>query len=490
MRIRLSWLVLGLMVVVALGITAFFTRDEWQAWLTAGASAEKAGEKAGEKALAAAETKVLKLSRQARDNLGLVSEQVDPQPYWRAVQMPGMIVDRPGASDRVIAAPATGVVASVHAVPGDVVQPGDTLFTLRLLGESVHITQADLFKTAKEIPIVQKRLTNLRDLSTQGGVSYASLVEVETQLERLTIASQAYRQHLRTLGIPAEQIDGVAEGRFVSEIKVAAPRAGLSFLDFRFPNDDGNRKSKTESEKSPAPFLEVQELKVELGQQVQAGQTLCLLANHQSLYIEGHSFRQEAPFLEQAARHGWPVQVEFAEDDAKKKAGKQRDSDDQSWPPLQQTFTIRHLANTVDAVSRTFAFYLPLANQSRAYEKDGRTFLVWRFRPGQRVRLRVPVEEFKDVIVLPAAAVVREGPEAYVFCQNGDLFERRPVHVLHEDRLKIVLANDNSIRLKLDYVAQSAAASLNRVLKAQAASGGLPPGAHFHADGTLHIPGQ
>ena len=30
-------------------------------------------------------------------------------------------------------------------------------------------------------------------------------------------------------------------------------------------------------------------------------------------------------------------------------------------------------------------------------------------------------------LVLPAAAVVREGPEAYVFRQNGDLFDRRPV---------------------------------------------------------------
>ena len=89
-----------------------------------------------------------------------------------------------------------------------------------------------------------------------------------------------------------------------------------------------------------------------------------------------------------------------------------------------------------------------------------------------------------DVLVLPASAVVREGPEAYVFQQNGDLFNRIPVQVLHEARLNIVLANDGSV-LPGFYLAQSSAASLNRVLKAQAASG-MRADVHVHADGTVH----
>ena len=139
---------------------------------------------------------------------------------------------------------------------------------------------------------------------------------------------------------------------------------------------------------------------------------------------------------------------------------------------------------TIDADSRTFGFFIPMTNQSRAYEKSGRTFLVWRFRPGQRVRIHVPVEKYEDVFVLPSEAVVREGPEAYVFRQNGDLFKRLPVHVLHEDRRSIVIASDGSIAAG-SYLAQSAAASLNRVLKAQTASG-EQPGLHVHPDGTSH----
>ena len=197
-----------------------------------------------------------------------------------------------------------------------------------------------------------------------------------------------------------------------------------------------------------------------------------MLSNHHSLYLEGHAFKREAPYLEQAAQSNWPIQVEFAEDDSL------------HWPSLDQTFQIRHLANAIDVTSRTFDFFIPLTNQSRGYEKDGQTFLVWRFRPGQRVRLHVPVEELKDVIVLPSDAVVREGPEAYVFRQNGDLFNRIAVHILHEDRLNVVLANDRSLTPGV-YLAQSSAASLNRVLKAQAASG-VRADVHVHADGTVH----
>jgi hypothetical protein len=142
------------------------------------------------------------------------------------------------------------------------------------------------------------------------------------------------------------------------------------------------------------------------------------------------------------------------------------------------------VANLIDTPSRTFAFYLALDNQWQAYPQDGQDRLIWRFRPGDRVRLSVAIEQIDNVFVLPQAAVVREGPEAFVFRQNGDLFDRLPVHVLHEDRTSVVIANEGGLQ-KGFYVAQNAAASLNRVLKAQLVSG-QPTNIHVHADGTTH----
>jgi len=56
--------------------------------------------------------------------------------------------------------------------------------------------------------------------------------------------------------------------------------------------------------------------------------------------------------------------------------------------------------------------------------------------------------------------------------------------VLAEDRTNVAIANDGSLRPG-SYIAQNAAASLNRVLKAQMASG-QPTNIHVHADGSTH----
>ena len=383
--------------------------------------------------------------------------------------MPGEIVDRPGYSDRGVTSPAVGVVTEVHAFPGDTVKPGDRLFTLRLFSEYLQNTQAELFKATREIQLITEQYTRLESMVKAGGVPESRLIDLDNQLRRQAALIQSFQQDLLTRGLTPDQIRSVTEGTFVSSIEVVAPAApgqpkdtaAIPPVDFR--NTDGH---------SSGLAFEVQELNVELGQQVQAGQLLSTLANHQSLLIEGHAFKREASYLARAAENRWPIHCSFAEDDPS------------DWPPFDQTLEIRHLANTVDSKTRTFSFFMFLQNQSSSFEKDNQTFVIWRFRPGQRVRLQVPVEELTDVLVLPSAAIVREGPEAYVFQQNGDLFNRLPVHVLHENRLQTVLANDGSIKPGW-YLAQSAAASLNRVLKAQAASG-IRADVHIHADGTVH----
>jgi membrane fusion protein, heavy metal efflux system len=461
---------------------------------------------------------VVKISPQARRNLGLVSRPLQLQNYWRSILVPGEIVDRPGVSDRRVTAPAVGVVTQVHAFPGDTVRPGDRLFTLRLLSEYIQNSQSELFKATRETQLAQEQRDRLAKAAEGGALPQARLVEIDQQLRRLQTSIQAYRQDLLTRGLRPEQLNDVTEGKFVATIDVLAPpavteTAAVGTVAARAASHDvssatgeladradagadvsqplipeagthtttggtdttplaGVTANGTTTETTPGFAYEVQELNVDLGTQVTAGQALAVLANHRALYLSGHAFKREASALEQAAQQRRPVRVEFAEDDSA------------AWPPLEHDLTIRHLANSIDTVSRTFQFFIPLTNQSRSYEQDGLQLVVWRFRPGQRARLNVPVEELKDVFVLPMGAVVREGPETYVFRQNGDLFDRRPVHVLHQDRTHAVLANDGSV-FPGWFLAQGSAASLNRVLKAQA-SGGAPSGVHVHADGSIH----
>ena len=103
----------------------------------------------------------------------------------------------------------------------------------------------------------------------------------------------------------------------------------------------------------------------------------------------------------------------------------------------------------MDRESRAFHFYVTLPNRLLRQDKtpDGRRFVYWQFKPGQRTQVRIPVEQWTDRIVLPVEAVAQDGAEAYVFEANDDHFDRRPVHVEYRDQDWVVIANDGELRV-------------------------------------------
>lgn len=462
MRLR-RWILTGVAAaaLAALGYAGFQTRDRWEAYVFPGQPGKPAteGHAHGEGDAHAGHDRGaggdrVKLSEQAQANLKLDVDTLTPRPYWRTLLIPGVVVDRPGESDRGVVAKSAGVVTEIRARPGDTVKAGAPLFTLQLVGEFAQAAQADLIKSARELAFAQEKRDRQAALIRQGVSPESSIIPEENNVKRYASQVQALRRQLQTLGLAAEQIDKIEKGEVVTHLAIYAPRAEVP-------------GPKSAAEKVEEPVYEVQELKVQLGESVQAGQTLCLLSSHQWLYVEGRAFKSEAKALATLAEKKVPIAVEFA------------DEAPGDWPP-QSPLLIHHLSNQVDPSTRTFAFYLALENQPSTFERDGKSHLVWRFRPGQRVRLRVPVEKLgDDALVLPIGAVVREGAEAYAFVQNGDTFVRKPVRVLYEDRTDAVLANDGSLPAGA-FVVRNRAAALNRAVKAAASGGGGHEG-HDHA---------
>lgn len=451
-KLMLSGAVFGVLLAIVL-----FARSQWHK-----SSNETASTSETDGAQAEPPNRTILLTDQAIDNLGLKAKPNKPQTYWKTIQIPGMVVDQPGRSDRGIVSPITGVVASVNHFVGDTVQQGDVLFTVRLLSESIHTAQSELFKATQDIGLMQSQRERLKGAGA--AIPQARLIEVENQITRLQTAVKAYGQELLNRGLQPQQIQEIAKGNYVNEISIIVPSIT--------PQNQANplRVENPQLTDASATY-EVQEVRVELGQQVEAGQTLCLLSNHQLLAIEGRAFRDETALLEQSVKEGWPVEVDFLE-----VAGT-------DWPPFTQKLKIRHLANTIDPVSRSFAFLLPLENQSRVVEVEGRKQMLWRFRPGQKVRLLVKTTKLDDVFVVPAQALARDDAEAFVFTQNVNTFERHSVRVLYQDRQHAVLAKDGSL-LPGIFVVQNGAAQLNRMTKSQ--SSDSPKGFHVHADGSLH----
>ncbi len=435
--------------ILAASVTGYYTYPHWQPYVFPHVEPEEAADRPAEAAHSPPDQ--IKLSPQAQKNLDLRSATLTPQEYWRTMVIPGVVIDRPGQTDISVHARTSGVIADIAIRHGQAVRPGDVLFRIELVSESLQSAQIELARTASELNLARTERDRISRMVESGSAATAELTRAQNQLDRLLNLQRSLKRQLVLYGLTDDQIQRIEQGELVTEIMVRAPLPpNRSSQEFAF---------------------EVQELKVHPGEHVTSGTRLCTLADHSQLFIEGWAFKSEAKVLTDAAIRQQPITAEFV------------DETHDEWPSLEP-LTIHHLANQLDSESRTFPFYLNLTNQYRTFTRDGRTYFAWRFRPGQRVRLRIPIERLVTYgpdgkterlpFVVPAAAVVREGPEAYVFIQAGDVFLRRPVHVLHEDRRVTVIANDGSITLA-DLVVLNQATALNRALK-------MAAGDHHHHD--------
>jgi cobalt-zinc-cadmium efflux system membrane fusion protein len=186
-----------------------------------------------------------------------------------------------------------------------------------------------------------------------------------------------------------------------------------------------------------------------------------------SFYIEGTAFEQDARQIDRAVGEDAAVTA-VIESDA---------SEAELVPGLH----ILYVADKVDAQSRAFHFYVSLPNtlMHESGHGGGPRFISWRFKPGQRLRLKVPVETWPKSIVLPVDAVVQDGPESFVFQRFGEHFDRRSVRVEYRDPYSVVIANDGALKLG-DVVAAAGAEQLQLALKNKSGGPVDPHAGHHH----------
>ncbi len=323
-----AWPLGGILVLLSLGGAAWLTAARWR---------PRAEEAAAPQAAPIADGAMpARLSAQARANLGLISQPVKPTTYWRKIEVPGIVTDRPGVSERGLIAPVTGVVTAIRSHPGEAIEPGAPLVSLRLTSESLHTSQRELFKATREVEIARQRRQRLEQLAQEGALPKNRLIDIDNEIERASVLVEAYRQDLLARGLSKDQLASVAKGEFVTEITVHAP--GSEALDAPDTESAGNQNS---DETTALPFkFEFEDLKVSLGQQAEAGQVLCHLADHRSLLIEGRGFKEDMPLIQQAAKDGMMIELEFEV------------AHRGNWPPPPKELRIHHIENIIDPESR------------------------------------------------------------------------------------------------------------------------------------------
>jgi multidrug efflux pump subunit AcrA (membrane-fusion protein) len=350
-----------------------------------------------------------------------------------------------------VTAPFTGVITRIYAIEGESLEPGKKLFDLRLTHEELVQTQAELLATSEELVVIRQEIARLETLAANGAIPGKRIIEQRYDEQKQEASLRAKRQALVLHGLSNAQIDRILqEKELLREMTVTVPVV----------NEDGTAASRD-------TVFQIQSIKVAQGQHVEAGSTLAVLVDHELLYIEGEAFERDVAALNQAA------QDKAALTAVVESTGAQRE--------VIEDLHVLYLATRVDPQERTLDFYVTLPNQPQRDTRDdqGRRFFAWRFRPGQRVQLEIPVETWKGRIVLPIEAVAFEETETYVFVQNGDTLERRSVHVEYRDTRQAVIANDGSL-FPGDRVALRAAQQLQIALKNKAGGAPDPHAGHSH----------
>jgi cobalt-zinc-cadmium efflux system membrane fusion protein len=420
------------------------------------------------------------LSTAAQANLGLNSATlltINRSDYFRSIRIPGVVVDRPGRTQIHVSAPLTGVITHVHSLPGEAVTPGTLLFEIRLTHEELVTAQTDFLKTLGELEVEQREVTRLEQVAESGALSGRTLLERRYSRDRLQALLKAQREALRLHGLTDLQVDAIAtERRLLRSLLVTAPEPDEHSHDeplmLATDSDSARRMASNpaetqqeqprqtaengnSSQQHSGHLLVIEQLAASKGQAVRAGDPLCTLSDPEHLLIEGHAFAEDRELLATTAAEQWPIDALFPG----------RNFDEQV-----SGLHIARIAVEIDPQSRILPFYIELSNPRirDLSGPNGQRTVEWKYLPGQRLQLSIPVEHWSDQFVVPASAVARDGADRLVFRRNGRLFERVPVHVLHEDTHSAVIADDGSLFIG-DVIAGKSATQILMALRSKAA---------------------
>lgn len=468
-----------LAIVAAASLAAagmYVVRDRWLPLVgdlraaTAGSAAKKNGEE-HDHDHAHDDPNSIELSEQARRNISLRVGTVELTTFERSMTVPGMVVERPGRTKIHVATPLTGVVTEVIPVQGEAIQPGALLFKIRLTHEDLVDTQTRFLQTLEELDVENREMARLEKL-TEGIVAGKVILERQYAKQKLEALLSAQRQALILHGLSEPQVETIrSERRLLRELQVFAPSPDQESDEFRLTTQPLQQISYTADgepavKKPPTPYV-VQDLSVHKGQAVQAGESLCVLADFSELYIEGSAFEQDSRALVEAANRGWNVSARI-------EAGRGRSEG-------IERLRVIYLSNEVDKDTRALHFYVALPNEMvrDATTADNHRFIDWKYKPGQRMQVRVPVEQLEERIVVPIEAIAADGPEFFVFQENGKRFVRRPVHVEYQDQTSAVIEQDGSL-FPGDSIAISGAHQLQLAIKNRSGGGIDPHAGHSH----------
>ncbi len=343
--------------------------------------------------------------------LGLAVEEVDYRAIAEVIHIPGRITALP-SHRYAVAGRVAGLVLAITKQVGEPVKAGEIL--ARLESPDFARNRYDVRKLESDVLRLQldqarAQVEGMR-LESDKVVAQAQLALATSEVERAQslrgrgVAERDVLQRETELAIATAEISRIDSSISLSSQEVAnlkeqataltLSRAALLAIS-NLPADLplGSDLDATYEIRALADGVVVDQ-PAELGMWVSVGQTLMTVADYRLVQVEGEAIEAQISHLRNAAGKAARIHTDGG---------------------TLVFGTVVWLAPEVDPVKRTAHLRIDVENA------DGQLF------GGQWVDAAVVVENKPQVMAVPKAAIVFDGPAPYVYLKDGETYQRHPV---------------------------------------------------------------
>jgi len=314
---------------------------------------------------------VLRLSKEASENIGLRVEKVERRVVEDVIELDGLVEVPPNRRDSV-SAPLLGTLQTIRVDRGQVVQAGDVLADISSL--EFQDLQMELYQTHLQLGLLEHTLQRLKNLDASQLLARRQLWETESLFNGTLNRRDNLQRRLESIGLSHDQVEAILdEKKFLPSLPLRATIGG-----------------------TVVHFDKV------LGQVVQPGEPLFEIHDLSHAWIQAFASEQDVAKI----HNGQQARVRLVAD-----------------PQFVGKATVVRSGQVLGTESRTLGVWLELSDQP-----------ALPLQHNMLARLSLIVRRPDPSLAVPLEAVVRDGTRAYVFVQQPDgKFERRSVQTGRAD---------------------------------------------------------
>lgn len=316
----------------------------------------------------------VRLSEREKSELKIQSLEVTGDITDYEISAPGVVFPAPEHSS-IISAPINGQISQIYKKEGEWVRPGEILFSIQSLEFGSLVSE--YLQAFAEEQYQTNNLERIEQLVKETISSTSELEQAKAEYQRASVSVKAAYSKLRAIGVSDPEIKSFTESENIDPVlKIRAPIPGI-----------------------------IQQVFVELGQSVNALETLSRILDTRKVLIRGYLSPNDARMVN-------PGDIAVI--------SKREEKD------LLIRSTVGSVNPGLDESSKSVVvnIYTPV--------EEG-----WP-RPGENVHLDIVTSSEMIILVIPIEAITYDGNEAIVFVDKGNgIYEKRNIVIdrIHDDKV-------------------------------------------------------